>query len=429
MSLFLYVVGINYNQIDGGCIFITNIIVKENINSKNIIEVHEEKVNKVFVFAYWLAFITVLILHLTNIISIFTPAIVMFIESAFNSARIYMKKSNRVTTILFLFYGPLAIILMVFDKPEASGVLLIMILSFTTAYFNKWYTFIIGTISIIVLIYLQIIRQPYSTGSFSITIASVIFSTIFLFLVTSWGRNLISTALSKEEEAKKNLFDLKNIMNIIGVSTESLDSDISNCFEDLSSINEISHEITVIIKEVTQGVLSQTESITDINGMMNNAGKGISEVSLTSKELSTISTEAKETVLESLGNITLMDNQMNIISKAASNSYLIAQEWSVNMDEINNFLSAITLIAERTNLLALNAAIEAERAGDTGRGFSVVAKEVRNLAEQSTSTVKQINQIINQIQIKTEEVLEGASITNNATKEGSKILSTVKKVF
>jgi methyl-accepting chemotaxis protein len=99
------------------------------------------------------------------------------------------------------------------------------------------------------------------------------------------------------------------------------------------------------------------------------------------------------------------------------------------MDSINNFLSGITHIADQTNLLALNAAIEAARAGEAGKGFAVVADEVRKLAEQSSKTVQDINSIIGSIQDKTKSALLKAQEGNEAVDSGYNIVNGVYESF
>ena len=100
-------------------------------------------------------------------------------------------------------------------------------------------------------------------------------------------------------------------------------------------------------------------------------------------------------------------------------------EFSNQIKEIITLLQAITGISEKTNLLALNAAIEAARAGEAGRGFNVVAEEIRKLAENSRQTVEDIQNI-------TQKIVEGsnnATEAMNKTKEVStKSTNSVKQV-
>ncbi len=97
--------------------------------------------------------------------------------------------------------------------------------------------------------------------------------------------------------------------------------------------------------------------------------------------------------------------QMNDISVAVEESARIVEQLGENSKEIGSIVQVISDIADQTNLLALNAAIEAARAGEHGRGFSVVADEVRNLAENSQHSAQKIGEIITAIQKTTEDAV------------------------
>jgi methyl-accepting chemotaxis protein len=132
-------------------------------------------------------------------------------------------------------------------------------------------------------------------------------------------------------------------------------------------------------------------------------------------------------------------DQMKVIEQKTDHTANIISELEGRSQQIGQIVEAITTIADQTNLLALNAAIEAARAGEAGRGFSVVAEEVRKLAEQSAQSAKEITELIHEIQERTnnavsfmndskKEVKTGAEVANLAGDNFAEILTRVSEI-
>ncbi|WP_171903798.1 methyl-accepting chemotaxis protein [Cellulosilyticum sp. I15G10I2] len=252
---------------------------------------------------------------------------------------------------------------------------------------------------------------------------------LILFFMSKGGTDLILLAVAEGQKSNDLLNQLKNTIDVIQTNSQVLNNNISNCNTHLQTAKVNTDDLSNSIHEISTGVMGQTESVSSINDMMHQASDKFSKLNNLSVQLSDISSQASSIVLLSSEKINKMDQQMNIINQAVVKSFSTVQELDNDMDQVNTFLSGITQIATQTNLLALNAAIEAARAGEAGKGFAVVADEVRNLAEQSANTVKQINEIIENIKNKTKNVLADVHNGNVATQDGELIVKQVSQSF
>lgn len=399
------------------------------MNDKALLMAHTANVNKFVTITSLLGTIACLALARFSIISTYIPCLILIISSCISAVLMYKKVDEKIIMVQLLFFLYVFLYALIKDLPHSVIAFLMLGLCFTTTYFRKWLVLICGILMSSIFIHLQLAKEMYSYKDFSVQLAAILFCTECLFLLTKWGVGLIKTATEKEEQANTLLIDLQNTMDTIKSNTLVLNNDIAECHTNLEHIQETSDGIVATVQEVTKGVLGQAESTSEINSMMSDAQEKISEVIKYSKKLSEVSSIASNVVTEGSAKINNMSNQMNVINSSSTESLLTVEELQSNMDEVITFLSGITEIAKQTNLLALNAAIEAARAGETGKGFAVVAAEVRKLAEQTSSTVKQIDQVMTKIKAKTLKVVDKVKDGNIATNEGAVLITDVTEAF
>ena len=122
-------------------------------------------------------------------------------------------------------------------------------------------------------------------------------------------------------------------------------------------------------------------------------------------------------------------DKMNGIEQSVANSAQVVKKLGENSKQIGQIVESISAIADQTNLLALNAAIEAARAGEAGRGFSVVAEEVRKLAEQSGDAAQNIANLIAGIQSDTDSAVRAMKEGREKVTTGAKAVESLSETF
>lgn len=188
-------------------------------------------------------------------------------------------------------------------------------------------------------------------------------------------------------------------------------------FQYIEEGHKASEQINIAIGEIAAGTEEQTRSVEDISQSsetISSDAQDISEKStLTTQVVSDLANSLKSTGDSIHGLIEEMKKTGEINQISAEKIYSLRKQ----SQEIGNFVSVVNDIAEQTNLLALNAAIESARAGEAGRGFSVVASEVRKLAEQSGQAAEDIKDIVTFIIEETQEAAEQMNQNTHSLQE------------
>lgn len=379
------------------------------------------KVNKIIIGLLTIIFIAALLLQWTGLMELPGGVLESLIAELTAAAILIVKTRKHTLTMAILFMAILTCTVSSIGGPY-TGMIIATVLSVVSLYLNKSILFSFGgvyTITFTVMYYQN--YQRFDSGYMSI-MAFLGLLVAILYFVCKRSADLIE--LSNKNEAEAN-----NMVCVIQENTTHLHGNINQCNSDIHSLREISNVLSSKIKRVADDVAEQSDSIMNINGMMNIVDTEMGEIGQMSRQLAETSDNARQTLEQSSEQFSQMDKQTRVINLAVSESLLTIEALDRSMEQVNGFLSMISQIAGETNLLALNASIEAARAGAAGAGFSVVAGQIKKLAEQSSRAVDDINHIVGDIRAKTQAVLQKATDGDAAAKEGGYITKQVLNSF
>lgn len=196
---------------------------------------------------------------------------------------------------------------------------------------------------------------------------------------------------------------LKNSINKMG---ESVSAILNQVKEAVAATASAANQISSSTEEMAAGAQEQSSQATEVAGAVEEMTKTIYETTKNTGQATEASKNSGKVAKEGGKVVEETIHGMNRIAEVVRKSADTVQALGKSSDQIGEIVQVIDDIADQTNLLALNAAIEAARAGEQGRGFAVVADEVRKLAERTTKATKEIATMIKQIQKDTSGAVE-----------------------
>ena len=191
--------------------------------------------------------------------------------------------------------------------------------------------------------------------------------------------------------------NLKHIVARVEESSDHVAATSQEISQGLDQSAKTSEQVVYSINEVVEGVNRQDALIIETTNAVNEVSQAISLMTENANTMTQKSLEVANSAQNGEIGIKRTIEQMNTIENVVTQTAEKVKALGENSKQISGIVDTIGNIASQTNLLALNAAIEAARAGDAGRGFGVVADEIRKLSEQSRGTVKAIKESTDKI--------------------------------
>jgi methyl-accepting chemotaxis protein len=293
----------------------------------------------------------------------------------------------------------------------------------------------------------KLFNDNFSDTMTSLILVSIVVITLGIFVVNLIAQSIASpikkTAKLVDELASNDgdltlrvnikrqdeIGQLADGVNLFVTKTHDIVKDING---QLTSVATSANNSSEISTKTNQGVLKQLAEIDQVATAITEMTAVASDVAQNARFTAESASSAKESVIKGAENVDGSVEAISILANEMAQASHVMDQLAGDSKNISSIVEVIRGISEQTNLLALNAAIEAARAGEQGRGFAVVADEVRSLASKTQKSTGEIQALIDSLQLRSKQAVDvmanGNQYTNNCierAKAAADQLSTV----
>ncbi|MCX7746924.1 MAG: methyl-accepting chemotaxis protein [Clostridia bacterium] len=358
--------------------------------------------------------------------AIISPAIILYFIKKDNIFVRYFIGSGTFTLMYSLLYVQKGVIDNLFW--------LYVGLSVTAIFFDKWVAIVTASFGVIMAVVLytwnaKLFFPVLKPNEFATFCFSLIAIGIIIAAQGHFGGKLILSARRKTKEANELNEKLQEVFLKIRQTSIALDGNISKISNDTLITKEETSRITYSIQQFNNVIGDLARGASDSSYSLSTIEQFIVEVEESTQHMNKSTSTAFISAQDGKSVVTELVNQIKVIENTINAALEMISSLSLNSKEIDNIAGLITGIASQINLLSLNASIEAARAGEAGKGFSVVAEEIRKLAEQTAKAVQGISNILGNITQKVNQLSSQITDGNHAIEKGRDTTNTTYSCF
>ncbi|WP_167958814.1 methyl-accepting chemotaxis protein [Anaerosporobacter faecicola] len=361
-------------------------------------------------------------------------AIVVFILGAILNVFLYKKTDGRLIPYTGMgLYLVLVCYLLFWGLNISTYIYLFPALFLSIMYFDSRYSILVAVlVSVINGIDVVLLLQADTTTKFdlntpyAVQIFGIVLCSILTCSITNISKKNNSNVINEViEEKQKQEETAKQILAIAEEVKEKIETSDTIIME----INNSNDVVNRAVKEISQSTKSNADSIMQQTQMTQNIQVVIDNTNETAGSMSKLAEESMVAIHEGLEVIERIKDKSDNLVQANQKVSAVMENLEAKMQEVQQITGMIYGISSQTNLLALNASIEAARAGEHGRSFSVVAEQIRQLADETRRSTESINLLLEELTVNTVGAKEASGHVQGITTEETELIAHAETKF